>query len=97
VSDSITTDLIILFTLAILELRRAWVILVKKEFGYYTGSKLLVSFLSLMGFKKLSEKMMRNLEDPKRQKESAITGLVIGFLMLSFVACSAYFLLTGVL
>ena len=72
----------IVLVLGILELRRAWIILVKKEIGYYTGFRLSMAFIRAFAFDKQARHFEKINRDPKKQKASGYIGLFVGIFVL---------------
>ena len=75
--------LIFVFCIAVLELRRGWMILFRKQVVYITGIPLLLLILDYFEFKELATKIKNNLSEQKNLKTSGLLGLILGILLIA--------------
>jgi hypothetical protein len=73
---------LIVLIIAVLEIRRGWKILVRKQVAFITGGLLLLKVLRFFEFDELSGKIEQNMSNEDSQRISGIIGIVIGPLLI---------------
>jgi hypothetical protein len=72
---------LLILAIAILEIRRGWKILVRKQVAFFTGIPLLLIIINFFELEGIARKIEDNLSKEDSLKVSGILGFVLGILL----------------